>query len=106
MRELEGDIGQAVADVRDALHREVAALAQAEDERSVRHVQGSGCTLGLRLHLEVTATARAEDERAVPCCCCAARRSAANGVLPACLFGSVTCGVKAQQPRCMHLHCQ
>ena len=50
MRELEGDIGQAVADVRDALHREVAALAQAEDERSVRHVQGSGCTLGLRLH--------------------------------------------------------
>ena len=76
MRELEGDIGQAVADVRDALHREVAALAQAEDER------------------------------AVPCCCCAARRSAANGVLPACLFGSVTCGVKAQQPRCMHLHCQ
>lgn len=35
MRELEGDIGQAVADVRDALHREVAALAQAEDERAV-----------------------------------------------------------------------
>ncbi len=43
VRELEGDIGQAVADVRDALHREVAALAQAEDERAVGAFQVSGC---------------------------------------------------------------
>ena len=35
VRELEGDITQAVADVRDALHREVEALAQADEERTV-----------------------------------------------------------------------
>lgn len=35
VRELEGDITQAVSDVRDALHREVAALQQADDERTV-----------------------------------------------------------------------
>jgi hypothetical protein len=46
VRELEGDIGQAVADVRDALHREVAALAQAEDERAV----SAFCFVGFRLH--------------------------------------------------------
>lgn len=47
VRELEGDITTAVSDVRDALHREVAALQQADDERGVRSRSSLTCVFGV-----------------------------------------------------------